>query len=146
MLSLVDRFQTMLGRHSFSETLHLPKKGGVIMEIAFGTKLMDLRKGKGLSQEELGNQIGVSRQTVSKWELNLSTPEMDKLIGLGDLFQISIDELLGREAGISGVEQENTEYEQLNKKMDDILHGKKSIHYEYKSHKMIGSLPLVHVN
>ena len=53
-----------------------------------------LRKNKGLSQEELGNKLNVARQTVSKWELGETTPEMDKLEELSDLFEISIDELV----------------------------------------------------
>lgn len=112
------------------------------MEEQFGNRLMYLRKGKGLSQEELGNQIGVSRQTVSKWELNQTTPEMDKLVQLGDLFHISLDELVGREYTSS----ENTFYEELNAKMDTIISARDPHHYEYKSNKMIGNLPLVHIN
>ena len=65
----------------------------------FNHKLYELRKQKGLSQEELANKLNVSRQTVSKWELGDSTPDMEKLIGLSDLFDISLDELvLGKEA------------------------------------------------
>ena len=46
----------------------------------FNEKLIKLRKEMGLSQEELGNKLNVARQTVSKWELGETTPEMDKLI------------------------------------------------------------------
>ncbi|QVK17031.1 helix-turn-helix transcriptional regulator [Mycoplasmatota bacterium] len=60
----------------------------------FGQKLLSLRKEKGLSQEELGGQLMVSRQTVSKWELGDSTPEMDKLILISEFFDISLDELV----------------------------------------------------
>ena len=60
----------------------------------FGQKLLSLRKEKGLSQEELGGQLKVSRQTVSKWELGETTPEMDKLILISELFTISLDELI----------------------------------------------------
>ena len=63
----------------------------------FGNRLYELRKQKGLSQEELANRMDVTRQTVSKWELGDSTPDMDKLVLLGELFDISLDELvLGR--------------------------------------------------
>jgi transcriptional regulator with XRE-family HTH domain len=67
------------------------------MEEQFGNRLMNLRKVKGLSQEDFGNLVGVSRQTVSKWESNQTTPEMDKLVSISDVFHISLDELLGRE-------------------------------------------------
>ena len=56
-------------------------------------KLIYLRKNKNLSQEDLGNVLGVARQTISKWELGETTPEMDKLIKMSELFDISLDEL-----------------------------------------------------
>lgn len=60
----------------------------------FNNKLYDLRKRRGFSQEELANRLNVSRQTVSKWELGDSTPDMEKLIAISDLFEISLDELV----------------------------------------------------
>ena len=63
----------------------------------FAEHLMLLRKQRGWSQEELGNQINVTRQTVSKWELGQSTPELEKLIELAKLFGMSIDRLVGLE-------------------------------------------------
>lgn len=60
----------------------------------FNEKLIQLRKKNGLSQEELGDKIQVARQTISKWELGETTPEMDKLIKLSNLFDISLDELI----------------------------------------------------
>ena len=61
----------------------------------FSEKLFELRKKSGLSQEELADKINVSRQTISKWEMNQSSPEMDKLMALSEIFNISIDELVG---------------------------------------------------
>lgn len=60
----------------------------------FNNKLYNLRKQKGFSQEELANRLNVSRQTVSKWELGDSTPDMEKLIAISDLFEVSLDELV----------------------------------------------------
>ena len=60
----------------------------------FENRLYELRKQKGLSQEELASRLDVTRQTVSKWELGDSTPDMDKLVLLGELFGISLDELV----------------------------------------------------
>ena len=48
----------------------------------FAEHLMSLRRQRGWSQEELGNQVGVTRQTVSKWEMGQSTPELEKLVEL----------------------------------------------------------------
>ncbi|APQ78062.1 DNA-binding protein [Clostridium botulinum] len=62
--------------------------------MAFSNKLYSLRKQKGLSQDELGIKLNVSRQTISKWELGETTPELEKLIALGDFFEISLDELV----------------------------------------------------
>ena len=59
-----------------------------------GTGMYHLRKQKGLSQEELANRLNVSRQTISKWEVGDSTPDMEKLIAISDMFQISLDELV----------------------------------------------------
>ena len=59
----------------------------------FNDKLIKLRKLKGLSQEELGDKLNVTRQTVSKWELGQSTPEMENLIQLSKIFNVSIDTL-----------------------------------------------------
>ena len=57
-------------------------------------KTLHLRSQKGLSQLELAEQLGVSRQSVSKWETGQSVPDLDKLIKLADLFGVSVDELV----------------------------------------------------
>lgn len=59
-----------------------------------GDKLLKYRKSKGYSQEEVANKLNVSRQTISKWETNQSTPEFDKIVPLCQLFEITTDELL----------------------------------------------------
>lgn len=60
----------------------------------FNERLIELRKKEGLSQEELGYKLNVTRQTVSKWELGQTTPEMDKLVEMSKVFNISVDELV----------------------------------------------------
>ena len=64
------------------------------MNMEFNNKLYELRKQKGFSQEELASRLNVSRQTVSKWEVGESAPDMEKLIAISDLFEISLDELV----------------------------------------------------
>lgn len=67
----------------------------------FNEKLFTLRKLAGYSQEEFAEIIGVSRQTVSKWETEFMKPETDKLIQISKLYDVSLDELLIDENEIS---------------------------------------------
>lgn len=60
----------------------------------FNEKLLKLRKEKGLSQEELGMEMQVSRQTVSKWETGQSYPDFTRLVMLSDFFDMALDELV----------------------------------------------------
>lgn len=59
-----------------------------------GEKILRLRKARGWSQEELADQVGVSRQAVSRWESDSAKPDADKVVALCDLFGISADYLL----------------------------------------------------
>ena len=59
-----------------------------------GERLLDLRKSKNLSQEEVAYKLSVSRQTISKWETNQSSPDFDKILPLCDLYGVSTDYLL----------------------------------------------------
>ena len=62
--------------------------------MTLGEKITDLRKKRGLSQEDLAITLGVSRQAVSKWELGDATPDTDKIIALADYFDVTTDWLL----------------------------------------------------
>ncbi len=57
-------------------------------------RIQYLRKAKGLSQEELADRVGVSRQAVSKWESEQSTPDLEKIIILSDIFGVTTDYIL----------------------------------------------------
>ena len=84
-------------------------------KMEFHKKLYELRKKNGLSQEELAGKLNVTRQTISKWELGESTPDMEKLVMLGDYFNISLDELvLGKTIGESNNSKENGEEKNLH--------------------------------
>lgn len=85
----------------------------------FHNKLYNLRKQKGLSQEELANRLNVSRQTISKWEVGDSTPDMENLIAISDLFEISLDELVMDKAPVhTGGESAKSEIvEELKQKV-----------------------------
>ena len=57
-------------------------------------KIFKMRKANGLSQDELSDQMSVSRQSISKWESGQSTPELDKIIKLAEIFDVTTDYLL----------------------------------------------------
>lgn len=59
-----------------------------------GERLFELRKAKSLTQDEVAEKLNVTRQTVSKWETNQSTPDFDKIVPISELFEIGIEELL----------------------------------------------------
>lgn len=83
--------------------------------MSFSENLMRLRKQKGLSQEELANEIDVSRQTVSKWELGSTTPEMDKLVQMSNFFGVSVDDLVNGDDVTSKVNNTNVKENVENK-------------------------------
>ena len=58
-----------------------------------GKKILELRKKENLSQEQLAEKMNVTRQTISKWELNETTPDIKQAKELSKLFKISLDEL-----------------------------------------------------
>lgn len=62
--------------------------------MTLGEKLQKLRQQQGLSQDALAEQLGVSRQAVSKWERDEAVPELDKIVRLSELFGVSLDTLL----------------------------------------------------
>ena len=86
----------------------------------FGDKLILLRKKKGLSQEDLAEKLGVSRQSVSKWESNNTYPETDKIVQICNLFECSMDDLINDK--ITDIEQiERVNKNSLNEAWDSLL-------------------------
>lgn len=63
-------------------------------KLNFGENLKKLRKEKQLSQESLADKLNISRQAVSKWESNSSYPDMNNLIQLKDIFNVTLDEMI----------------------------------------------------
>lgn len=76
------------------------------MNIEIATRLQKLRKEKGYSQEQLAEELGISRQAVSKWERAESSPDTDNLICLAKLYGISLDELLSTDDSIQTIKEE----------------------------------------
>ena len=117
----------------------------------FSENLMALRRSRNWSQEELGERLGVTRQTVSKWELGQTTPELEKLVELARLFDISLDELVGTaEASDSALGRQSGE--RLFCPAEDAARSGGCCAcsrcvpvYEYISPRKILGLPLVHI-
>ena len=65
----------------------------------FAEKLRTLRKQAGMSQEKLADQLGVSRQAITKWETDTGIPDIENIMAISALFDVSIDELLSNEKG-----------------------------------------------
>ncbi|MBI9104675.1 MAG: helix-turn-helix transcriptional regulator [Spirochaetales bacterium] len=106
----------------------------------FNQKLIELRKMKGWSQEELGFRLDVSRQTVSKWESGDTSPEMARLVKMSDIFEISLDELMKgevfeKEENIGGLDGGSF-----------VIRAGRRVGYEYASKIRIGNVPLLHIN
>ena len=75
-------------------------------------RIQSLRKAKGMSQEELADKVGVSRQSVSKWESEQAAPDLDKIVIMSDIFEVTTDYLL---KGIEPVKSDD------HKTMADVL-------------------------
>ena len=73
------------------------------MNIKIANRLVELRKKNGLSQEQLAEQLGLSRQAVSKWERAEASPDTDNLICLAKIYGISLDELLADDESIDDI-------------------------------------------
>jgi len=92
----------------------------------FNEKLIELRKSKGLSQDELGQRLGVSRQTISKWELAQSYPDFQRLVLLSDYFGLSLDALV-KDIDVQDVREKNVNEKKLNEIYDEVKVTKSAI-------------------
>lgn len=89
----------------------------------FNEKLIGLRKSKGLSQDELGDKLGVSRQTISKWELAQSYPDFQRLVLLSDYFGLSLDALV-KDVDVQDVRDKNLSDKQISTIYDNMQNAK----------------------
>ena len=90
----------------------------------FEEKIVELRKSKGLSQEELAEQMGVSRQAVSRWELGHTLPDITNLVQLCELFGVSADYLVRDE------EQTSAKSDQSAKTIAQLTRERERIRYQ----------------
>lgn len=92
----------------------------------FNEKLIDLRKTKKLSQEELGAELHVSRQTVSKWESCQSYPDFQRLVLLSDYFGLTLDELV-KGIDVQEVREKNISNAKISEMYDNMNNSKKFV-------------------
>jgi transcriptional regulator with XRE-family HTH domain len=94
-------------------------KGGILMNNNLSENLKKIRKDNNLSQEQLAEELGVSRQAISKWESGAAYPEMDKIIQLCNKFELNIDDLLNKD--IREIKGEEISKNNINKIIDSFL-------------------------
>lgn len=82
------------------------------MTLEIANKLIELRKARGVSQEELAAHLGISRQAISKWERGEASPDIDNIVMLSRFYGVSIDELLCRGAEYETAVEESAPYEE----------------------------------
>lgn len=97
-------------KNRYTDSKETTVKGAQMMnDMTMGQRIAEQRKMLGLSQEALGEKVGVSRQAISKWESDGAVPEIDKLISLSRLFSVSVGWLLGVEENTPPQSDELTE-------------------------------------
>lgn len=92
----------------------------------FNEKLLEIRKKQGLSQEELGMELQVSRQTISKWESGQSYPDFQRLVMLSDYFNMTLDELV-KGIDVQDVREKNMTDEKVASIYMDVESGKATL-------------------
>lgn len=114
----------------------------------FCDKLIQLRREKGYSQEQLAEYLEVSRQSVSKWEADKTMPEISKLIAISQLFHVSLDYLLIDSCENRGDKKwepasETEEIRRTINEVKDYIGYQKG--FEYKSRVTVAGIPLIHI-
>lgn len=89
--------------------------------MTFGENLVNLRKSKGVSQERLAEELGLTRQTISKWELNQSTPDLQYIVQMSEYFEVSVDYLVKGKETTSGKVQEQEREQACVKKQNHLI-------------------------
>lgn len=136
---------------SVTAWLLLVSEKGKEEKMTTGEKIARLRKENNYTQEQLAQLLGVSRQSISKYESDIAYPETEKLIRLGEIFDCSLDYLLKEhiedkeETGFHGQETSSNVTIDAKKLVDEAVHKIVTFNFEKKSQKTIMGLPLWHV-
>lgn len=123
------------GRKIYLICYNINKRKQEDLKMTLGEKLSSLRKEKNYTQEQLAEELGVSRQAISRWESDAAYPETEKLIRLGELYNCSMDYLL----------KDNADTAQKTYNLNEVCDFSK-YYYEKKSNKEIFGMPLWHIN
>ena len=124
------------------------------VKMTFAEKLYQIRRESGMSQEQLAAALGVSRQSVSKWEAGASMPELSKILQLSELFMVTTDYLLKESEdrkNFDSVSEENygsRQQDEIIRRLDRIekRERERTGEYEYISEKRLWGMPLVHIH
>ena len=101
------------------EFVYFELKGEILMKLNLAENLKKIRKENNLSQEQLAEKLGVSRQSVSKWEAGQAYPEMDKVLQICKLFNLNMDELFNQD--VKEVNEVKESKANVNRYIDDFL-------------------------
>ncbi|MGF0034032.1 helix-turn-helix domain-containing protein [Bariatricus sp. SGI.154] len=146
----------------------LYQQGKQVHEMNLSEKITRERRRLGMSQEQLADRLGITRQSVSKWEAGTSTPEISKLVAMSELFQVSLDYMLKDyleeedrlESGlVRKVSGEDRQWEQESRREQERYHEEENRRieekvdalaryikgYQYTSKTKIAGIPLVSV-
>ncbi|MDE5985347.1 MAG: helix-turn-helix transcriptional regulator [Eubacterium sp.] len=91
------------------------------MDIMTANRLQQLRKENGYSQEVLAEKLGISRQSISKWERAESSPEIDNLIALSKIYGLTVDELLDTSSDKVVIKNTNKKEKDFKGKLKSLL-------------------------
>lgn len=113
-----------------------------------GARLARLRRAQNITQEELAERLGISRQAVSKWESDLAYPETDKLLTLSRLYGCTVDYLLTGEEPVPPCPEPKSEPHATTAPLTRLgaAWNRRPRYFEFKSRRTVGNLPLVHIN
>lgn len=104
-----------------------------------GKRILELRKKERISQEDLAEKIGVTRQTISNWELEQTSPDFNQAIELSKVFNVTLDELVGN--NIDNILHKRTN--NLEKKYEDLTDILKLIMIVFGAFILIVFVPLL---
>ena len=110
--------------------------------MTLGERLYQLRKQKYITQDELADIMNVSRQSISKWELDQTYPDIDNLVRLAEYYDVSVDFLVTGKDETQADAKEDTQQNTTEQNASTVfIRNNVAWHYEYKSKKTYKGIP-----